>query len=242
MTSFFAVKLESWFLKLWNQRPTLHLAGPFPVWRSPGSGVYLAPRINPRLPLWVGVGGHGGNPSHSLGMLALPPLMIPRIIGGGFGFFRACRSLLRDRAASPDIVPEALQRLGVPRNGISWPEILMLAAEWMPSFSRLGPSDVRRSGREHGGWLSAGTTRSSFSGQFDAMTGSRRVAFLLIGDPSTRRRQDAACRRSSRRCWRATTFQMSTASARDHAAMICGRSSTAWDRVRSRPSSGAAKP
>jgi len=158
-----------------------------------GQGVYPRPH-QPRLPLWVGVGGTPQSFARA-GMLGLP-LMIA-IIGGGFDRFRPLVDLYRETGLQAGHRPEAL-KVGVHAMGFVAETDAAARDAFFPGWAHL----TATIGRERG-WSPPARR------QFDAMTGPEGA--FLIGDPSTvaakMRHADEALGGVAR-----ITFQMSTAS------------------------------
>ena len=164
-----------------------------------GQGVFPRPH-QPRLPLWIGVGGTPGSFARA-GQLGLP-LMIA-IIGGSFERFRPLVDLYRETGLQAGHGPEKLV-VGVHAMGFVGETDAAAKDAFFPGWAHLGATV----GRERG-WSMP--TRQ----QFDAMAGPEGA--FLIGDPATvaakMRRAGEALGGVSR-----ITFQMSTASL-DTAAM-----------------------
>lgn len=145
----------------------------YPIWkgrfRAPleGQGVYPRPH-QPRLPLWIGVGGTPQSFARA-GTLGLP-LMVA-IIGGTFERFRPLVDLYREAGTSAGHSPDKL-KVGVHAMGFVG-EIDMAAREaFFPGWAHL----TEKVGRERG-WPPPSRQ------QFDAMAGPEGV--FLIGDPAT---------------------------------------------------------
>jgi probable LLM family oxidoreductase len=192
----FAEKLDL-FLKLGE---TSHL-----VWKGrfrpalEGRGVYPRPH-QPRLPLWIGVGGTPESFARA-GALGIP-LMVA-IIGGTFERFRPLVDLYRETGTRAGHGPDKL-KVGVHAMGFVGETNAAAKDAFFPGWAHL----TAKVGRERG-W--SPPTRQ----QFEAMA-SPEGAFL-IGDPTTvaakmRHASDALSGVSR------ITFQMSTASL-DTAAM-----------------------
>jgi len=186
----FAEKLEL-FLQLGDT--------PHPTWKGrfrpalSGQGVFPRPH-QPRLPLWIGV---GGTPQSFVraGTLGLP-LMIA-IIGGDFARFRPLVDLYREAGMRAGHAAEKLV-VGVHAMGFVAETDAAARDAFFPGWAHL----TARVGRERG-W--SPPTRQ----QFDSMAGPEGA--FLIGDPATvaakMLRADEVLGGISR-----ITFQMSTAS------------------------------
>ncbi len=164
-----------------------------------GQGVFPRPH-QPRLPIWVGVGGTPQSFARA-GALGLP-LMVA-IIGGSFERFRPLVDLYREAGRRAGHGPETL-KVGVHAMGFLGETDMAARDAFFPGWAHL----TTKIGRERG-W--SPPTRQ----QFDAMAGPEGA--FLVGDPETV--ADKMLRASetlggiSR-----ITFQMSTASL-DTAAM-----------------------
>jgi probable LLM family oxidoreductase len=160
----FVEKLDL-FLKL-GETTKLNWEGRFrPALR--GEGVYPRPH-QPRLPLWVGVGGSPESFARA-GRLGLP-LMVA-IIGGTFEGFRAAIDYYREEGARAGHDPETL-KVGVHAMGFVGDTDASAADAFYPGWAHL----TATVGRERG-WSPPSRA------QFDAMT-SPEGAFL-IGNPET---------------------------------------------------------
>lgn len=160
----FAEKLDL-FLKLGEEtniswfgryRPALH-----------GEGVYPRPH-QPRLPLWVGVGGTPQSFARA-GELGLP-LMVA-IIGGSFERFRPLVDLYRDTGLRAGHGPEKLT-VGVHAMGFVGETDAAARDAFFPGWAHL----TAKVGRERG-W--SAPTRE----QFEVMAGPEGA--FLIGEPAT---------------------------------------------------------
>lgn len=160
----FAEKLDL-FLKLGEEtniswfgryRPALH-----------GEGVYPRPH-QPRLPLWVGVGGTPQSFARA-GELGLP-LMVA-IIGGSFERFRPLVDLYRDTGLRAGHSPEKLT-VGVHAMGFVGETDAAARDAFFPGWAHL----TAKVGRERG-W--SAPTRE----QFEVMAGPEGA--FLIGEPAT---------------------------------------------------------
>lgn len=170
-----------------------------PVWKGrfrpalTGQGVFPRPH-QPRLPLWIGVGGSPESFARA-GALGLP-LMVA-IIGGTFERFRPLVDLYRQAGARAGHAPEALT-VGVHAMGFVGDTDAEARNAFFPGWAHL----TTTVGRERG-W--SPPTRA----QFDDMAGPEGA--FLVGSPTTvadkmRRASDALGGLSR------ITFQMSTAS------------------------------
>ncbi|MET4296245.1 putative LLM family oxidoreductase [Bradyrhizobium sp. LB8.2] len=186
----FAEKLDL-FRKLGDQT---HL-----IWKGrfraalQGQGVYPRPH-QPRLPLWIGVGGTPESFARA-GALGLP-LMVA-IIGGSFERFRTLVDLYREAGLRAGHGPDAL-KVGVHAMGFVGETNTAAKDAFFPGWAHL----TSKIGRERG-W--SPPTRH----QFDVMAGPEGA--FLVGDPETvaakMRHASDALGGVSR-----ITFQMSTAS------------------------------
>jgi len=144
-----------------------------PIWKGrfraalEGQGVYPRPH-QPRLPLWIGVGGTPQSFARA-GTLGLP-LMVA-IIGGTFERFRPLVDLYRKAGLSAGHNPETL-KVGVHAMGFVGETDTAARGAFFPGWAHL----TGRIGRERG-WPPPSRD------QFDAMA-SPEGAFL-IGDPKT---------------------------------------------------------
>ena len=144
-----------------------------PIWKGrfraalEGQGVYPRPH-QPRLPLWIGVGGTPQSFARA-GALGLP-LMVA-IIGGTFERFRPLVDLYRESGLSAGHSPETL-KVGVHAMGFVGETNTAAREAFFPGWAHL----TGRIGRERG-WPPPSRQ------QFDAMA-SPEGAFL-IGDPET---------------------------------------------------------
>ena len=158
-----------------------------------GQGVYPRPH-QPRLPLWIGVGGTPKSFARA-GALGLP-LMIA-IIGGAFERFRTLVDLYRETGLRAGHGPDAL-KVGVHAMGFVGETNAAAMDAFFPGWAHL----TSKIGRERG-W--SPPTRQ----QFEAMAGPEGA--FLVGDPGTvaakMRHASDALGGVSR-----ITFQMSTAS------------------------------
>jgi len=192
----FAEKLDL-FLKLGEKT---HL-----IWKGrfrpalEGQGVFPRPH-QPRLPLWIGVGGTPQSFARA-GALGLP-LMVA-IIGGSFERFRPLVDLYREASLRAGHSPEKL-KVGVHAMGFVGETDTAAKDAFFPGWAQL----TAKVGRERG-W--SPPTRL----QFEAMAGPGGT--FLIGDPAT---VAAKMRHASEALGGVSriTFQMSTASL-DTAAM-----------------------
>jgi probable LLM family oxidoreductase len=186
----FAEKLEL-FLKL-GDAPEITWQGRFRPALT-GQGVFPRPH-QPRLPLWIGVGGTPQSFARA-GGLGLP-LMVA-IIGGSFDRFRPLVDLYREAGARAGHDPSTL-KVGVHAMGFVGETDAAARDAFFPGWAHL----TGTVGRERG-W-SPPTRR-----QFDDMAGPEGA--FLVGDPSTvaakMLRASEALHGISR-----ITFQMSTAS------------------------------
>lgn len=153
------------FLKL-GEAPNITWKGRFRP-ALDGQGVYPRPH-QPRLPLWLGVGGTPQSFARA-GTLGLP-LMIA-IIGGSFTSFRPLVDLYREAGARAGHEPEAL-RVGVHAIGFVGDSDEAARNVYFPGWQQL----FGRIGRERG-W--SPPTRA----QFDAMADPEGA--YLIGSPET---------------------------------------------------------
>ncbi|MFD1331939.1 Atu2307/SP_0267 family LLM class monooxygenase [Methylopila musalis] len=170
----------------------------YPIWKGrfraalEGQGVYPRPH-QPRLPVWVGVGGTPQSFARA-GALGLP-LMVA-IIGGTFERFRPLVDLYRQSGLSAGHSPETL-KVGVHAMGFVGETDAAARNAFFPGWAHL----TARIGRERG-WSPPSRP------QFDAMAGPGGA--FLIGDPKTVAAKmlhaDEALGGVSR-----ITFQMSTA-------------------------------
>lgn len=158
-----------------------------------GQGVFPRPH-QPRLPLWLGVGGTPQSFARA-GALGLP-LMVA-IIGGTFERFRPLVDLYRQAGAQAGHAPEAL-KIGVHAMGFVGATDKEARDSFFPGWAHL----TGTVGRERG-W--APPSRE----QFDDMAGPEGA--FLIGEPAT---VAAKMRRASEALGGVSriTFQMSTAS------------------------------
>lgn len=186
----FAEKLEL-FLKL-GEATNVTWEGRFRPALT-GQGVYPRPH-QPRLPLWVGVGGTPQSFARA-GMLGLP-LMVA-IIGGSFERFRPLVDLYRETGLEAGHPPEKLV-VGVHAMGFVGETDAAARDAFFPGWAHL----TATIGRERG-WSPPSRQ------QFDAMAGPEGA--FLIGEPATvaakMRHAEEALGGVSR-----ITFQMSTAS------------------------------
>lgn len=164
-----------------------------------GQGVYPRPH-QPRLPLWIGVGGTPESFARA-GALGLP-LMVA-IIGGTFERFRPLVDLYRENGTRAGHGPDKL-KVGVHAMGFVGETDAAAKDAFFPGWAHL----TAKVGRERG-W--SPPTRQ----QFEAMAGPEGA--FLIGDPAT---VAAKMRHASEALGGVSriTFQMSTASL-DTAAM-----------------------
>jgi alkanesulfonate monooxygenase SsuD/methylene tetrahydromethanopterin reductase-like flavin-dependent oxidoreductase (luciferase family) len=192
----FAEKLAL-FLAL---RETTH-----PVWHGrfrpalTGQGVFPRPH-QPRLPVWLGVGGTPGSFVRA-GTLGLP-LMVA-IIGGSFQRFRPLVDLYRDSGRRAGHSPEQLT-VGVHAMGFVGETTASAKDAFFPGWAHL----TATVGRERG-WSAPSRQ------QFEAMCGPDGA--FLIGDPATVASKMLDAHEALGGVGR-ITFQMSTASL-DTAAM-----------------------
>ncbi|MGI6246866.1 MAG: Atu2307/SP_0267 family LLM class monooxygenase [Pseudochelatococcus sp.] len=158
-----------------------------------GQGVFPRPH-QPRLPLWIGVGGTPQSFARA-GVLGLP-LMVA-IIGGGFERFRPLVDLYREAGRRAGHGPDKLV-VGVHAMGFVGETNAAAKDAFFPGWAHL----TAKVGRERG-WSPPSRQ------QFEAMAGPEGA--FLIGDPATvaakMRHADEALGGVSR-----ITFQMSTAS------------------------------
>ncbi|WP_342240764.1 LLM class flavin-dependent oxidoreductase [Inquilinus sp. OTU3971] len=146
---------------------------PHPIWKGrfraalEGQGVYPRPH-QPRLPLWIGVGGTPQSFARA-GTLGLP--LIVAIIGGTFERFLPFVDLYREAGLSAGHSPETL-KVGVHAMGFVGETNTAAREAFFPGWAHL----TGRIGRERG-WPPPSRQ------QFDAMA-SPEGAFL-IGDPKT---------------------------------------------------------
>lgn len=132
-----------------------------------GQGVFPRPH-QPRLPLWLGVGGTPQSFARA-GRLGLP-LMIA-IIGGGFERFRPLVDLYRETGRHAGHSPETL-KVGVHAMGFVGETDAAARDAFFPGWAHL----TATIGRERG-WSPPSRQ------QFDAMAGPEGA--FLIGDPAT---------------------------------------------------------
>jgi probable LLM family oxidoreductase len=158
-----------------------------------GEGVYPRPH-QPRLPLWIGV---GGTPQSFVraGALGLP--LVVAIIGGSFERFRPLVDLYREAGARAGHEPDTL-KVGVHAMGFVGDADLEARDAFYPGWSYL----TAKIGRERG-W--SPPTRE----QFDVMAGPGGA--FLVGSPSTVAAKMLAASDALGGISR-ITFQMSTAS------------------------------
>lgn len=144
-----------------------------PIWKGrfraalEGQGIYPRPH-QPRLPLWIGVGGTPQSFARA-GTLGLP-LMVA-IIGGTFERFRPLVDLYREAGTSAGHSPETL-KVGVHAMGFVGETDAAARDAFFPGWAHL----TARIGRERG-WPPPSRA------QFDAMAGPEGA--FLIGDPAT---------------------------------------------------------
>ncbi len=171
----------------------------YPIWKGrfraalEGQGVYPRPH-QPRLPIWVGVGGTPQSFARA-GALGLP-LMVA-IIGGTFERFRPLVDLYREAGKSAGHTPDKL-KVGVHAMGFVGETDAAAREAFFPGWAHL----TGRIGRERG-WPPPSRE------QFDAMANPEGA--FLIGHPST---VAAKMLRASEVLGGVSriTFQMSTAS------------------------------
>lgn len=164
-----------------------------------GQGVYPRPH-QPRLPLWLGVGGTPQSFARA-GALGLP--LVVAIIGGTFDRFRPLVDLYREAGRRAGHSPEVL-KVGIHAMGFVGQTDGEARDAFFPGWAHL----TAKVGRERG-W--APPTRA----QFDAMAGPEGA--FLVGDPTTVARKVLQASEILGGISR-VTFQMSTASL-DAAAM-----------------------
>ncbi|MER9140922.1 LLM class flavin-dependent oxidoreductase [Mesorhizobium sp. M0830] len=145
----------------------------YPIWKGrfraalEGQGVYPRPH-QPRLPLWIGVGGTPQSFARA-GTLGLP-LMVA-IIGGTFERFRPLVDLYREAGTSAGHSPDKL-KVGVHAMGFVGETNTAAREAFFPGWAHL----TGRIGRERG-WPPPSRQ------QFDAMVGPEGA--FLIGDSAT---------------------------------------------------------
>lgn len=145
----------------------------YPIWKGrfraalEGQGVYPRPH-QPRLPLWIGVGGTPQSFARA-GTLGLP-LMVA-IIGGTFERFRPLVDLYREAGTSAGHSPDKL-KVGLHAMGFVGETDAAAREAFFPGWTHL----TGRIGRERG-WPPPSRQ------QFDAMAGPEGA--FLIGDPAT---------------------------------------------------------
>ncbi|MEQ1407089.1 LLM class flavin-dependent oxidoreductase [Neorhizobium sp. Rsf11] len=164
-----------------------------------GQGVFPRPH-QPRLPLWIGVGGTPQSFARA-GALGLP-LMIA-IIGGSFERFRPLVDLYREAGKRAGHIPETL-KVGVHAMGFVGETSAAAKDAFFPGWAHL----TTKIGHERG-W--SPPTRQ----QFEAMAGAEGA--FLVGDPKTVAAKMLQASEAFGGVSR-ITFQMSTASL-DTAAM-----------------------
>jgi probable LLM family oxidoreductase len=145
----------------------------YPIWKGrfraalEGQGVYPRPH-QPRLPLWIGVGGTPQSFARA-GALGLP-LMVA-IIGGTFERFRPLVDLYREAGTTAGHSPETL-KVGIHAMGFVGESDTAARKVFFPGWAHL----TGRIGRERG-WPPPSRE------QFDAMASPEGT--FLIGDPAT---------------------------------------------------------
>ena len=143
------------------------MEGSLPSRRSIGQGVFPRPH-QPRLPIWIGVGGTPESFARA-GTLGLP-LMVA-IIGGSFDRFRPLVDLYREAGIRAGHSPDKL-KVGVHAMGFVGETDAAAKDAFFPGWAHL----TAKVGRERG-W--APPTRE----QFEHMAGPEGA--FLIGDPAT---------------------------------------------------------